>query len=117
MPKEQRFGIAIVRIRGKAGIAIFILGNKLADDDVVIADGVLKEYEIAKQLDLVIVPVGFSGFAAEQIWQETMASFEETFPEDNGEIRALYESLGSATDNPMEMISKVIDTLNALLKE
>lgn len=102
---------------GKAGIAIFILGNKLADDDVVIADGVLKEYEIAKQLDLVIVPVGFSGFAAELIWQETMASFEETFPEDNGEIRALYESLGSATDNPMEMISRVIDTLNALLKE
>ncbi|QSX39104.1 SIR2 family protein [Shewanella sedimentimangrovi] len=102
---------------GKAGIAIFILGNKQSDGDVVVADGVLKEFEIAKKLNLAIVPVGFSGFAAEQIWQETIAHFEEIFPGDNGEIRALYETLGRATDNPMEMISRVLDVLNALSKE
>lgn len=56
-------------------------------DEVVIADGIIEEFEIAKELGLVIVPIGCSGYAAEHIWNQTMDKFEEIFPEDDGKIK------------------------------
>ncbi|WP_223176530.1 SIR2 family protein [Pseudoalteromonas fuliginea] len=101
----------------KAGIAVFILGNKKIGEDVIFAEGVLAEYRIAKELGLVIVPIGCSGFVAKEIWEEIMADFDTIFPNDDGKLKKLYEALGYETNNPLELISRTIDTLNALAKE
>jgi sugar/nucleoside kinase (ribokinase family) len=101
----------------KAGIAVFVLGNKKIGEDIIFAEGVLEEYRIAKELGLVIVPIGCSGFVAKDIWDETMADFDAIFPNDDGKLKKLYEALGAETDNPLELISRTIDTLNALAKE
>lgn len=110
--EQYRYGLI-----EKAGIAVFILGNKKIDEDIIIAEGVLEEYRIAKELGLVIVPIGCSGFVAKVIWEEIMADFDTIFPNDDGRLKKLYEALGAETDNPLELISRTIDTLNALAKE
>lgn len=46
-----------------------------------------------------------------------MASFDDIFPNDDGKLKKLYEALGAETDNPLELISRTINTLNALAKE
>lgn len=51
----------------QAGIAVFIFGNKKVGDDIIIADGMLKEFEIAKNLGKIIIPVGSTGGAAAEI--------------------------------------------------
>lgn len=56
----------------KCGIAIFIAGNNADFPDA--APGVLEEYEIARDLHRIIIPIGSTGFAAKRIWEEVRAS-------------------------------------------
>ncbi len=51
----------------QAGIAIFMFGNKASNNGIIIADGVLKEFKIAKETNTVIIPIGSTGWAASQI--------------------------------------------------
>ena len=48
----------------QAGVAIFIFGNKRVDDKIVIADGMINEFEIAKQKGKRIIPIGSTGGTA-----------------------------------------------------
>jgi hypothetical protein len=59
---------------GQAGIAVFIFGNKKKNGDTVIADGMLKEFEIAKQMEKKIIPVGSTGGASAIISEEIMSN-------------------------------------------
>ena len=47
-----------------AGIAVFIFGNKLQAGSVVPANGVRREFEIAKANGLLLIPIGATGFMA-----------------------------------------------------
>lgn len=52
-----------------AGIAIFVFGNKLKDGAVVISDGLIKEFEIAKENGLIVLPVGATGYASRFLYK------------------------------------------------
>ena len=51
-------------------VSIFLFGNKKIEDSVIIADGVIEEFEIAKSKGHYIIPIGSTGFASEQIFSE-----------------------------------------------
>ena len=55
-----------------SGIAIFLFGNKLKDGEVIIADGLLKEFEIAKSKGLLLIPVGATEYASRQIYSQLL---------------------------------------------
>jgi hypothetical protein len=60
---------------GKAGIAIFLFGNKRdGRGNIVVADGMREELEIAKSLGLHIVAVGSTGWIANEIASSLSAS-------------------------------------------
>lgn len=61
------------------GVAIFIFGNKVVDDKVVIANGMLEEFQIAKAIGKKIIPIGSTGSAAKQIFEEVKEHIKE-FP-------------------------------------
>jgi hypothetical protein len=50
-----------------SGIAIFLFGNKIKDDEVVCSDGLIKEFEIAKSSGLLLLPVGATEYATREI--------------------------------------------------
>lgn len=52
------------------GIAIFIFGNKVVNDKVLIADGMIEEFQIAKDGGKKIIPVGSTGGTAKRIYDE-----------------------------------------------
>lgn len=55
----------------KCGTAIFLFGNKKGRDEKIIeANGVYREYEIAKEKGLLIIPIGSTGFVAKEIFDE-----------------------------------------------
>ncbi|ALZ77344.1 SIR2 family protein [Rheinheimera sp. F8] len=76
-----------------AGIAIFLFGNKLKDGEVVIADGLLKEFEIAKFHGLLLLPIGATGYASKQIYTKLLD--EGYFDSDNfpKEARAYIDQI------------------------
>ena len=45
-----------------------MFGNKLVDNKVVIADGMKEEFQIAKKLKKIIIPLGGTGGAAKEIF-------------------------------------------------
>jgi hypothetical protein len=62
------------RMIGLSGIALFIFGNKAVDESIVLADGVRKEFEIAKQKGVVTLPLGVTGYMAKSLAEEMLAN-------------------------------------------
>lgn len=60
------------RMLSNAGVCLVISGNKEKDGNVVPADGVEKEIEIAKSLGQHVIPIGATGYVAARHWQQCM---------------------------------------------
>ena len=54
----------------QSGIAVFLFGNKLDGTNTVNASGVRDEFEEALKQGLIPIPVGATGFVAEELWHE-----------------------------------------------
>lgn len=52
----------------RAGVSIFLFGNKLNDTKIISADGMKSEFEIAVKRHNLIVPVGCTGYVAQELW-------------------------------------------------
>ncbi len=92
-------------IISQAGIAIFLFGNKLEDISIREADGMQKEFDIARSCKALLIPVGASGYIARKLWQQVLETYDDYF--DNREKFPLYEQLG----NPGIPIDGLIDAI------
>jgi hypothetical protein len=90
----------------RAGIAVFVFGNKLEDISVKEADGLLKEFEIAKSYKIVLIPVGASGYASEKLWKRVVRDYDDYF--ETRDKFNLYEQLGDRSTDPETLIDLVI---------
>lgn len=61
----------------KCGFVIFISGTSRSQPEA--SKGVLEEFEIAKALGKVAIPIGATGFAARRIWQIVEQELEKTY--------------------------------------
>lgn len=50
----------------KCGFAVYIAGTSRTNP---VSEGVIREYEIAKEFNKVVIPIGATGFAARRIWE------------------------------------------------
>lgn len=51
----------------RCGIALFIFGNKLVDGQVIVSDGIEEEFQIASESRARLIPLGFTGWKAEEL--------------------------------------------------
>lgn len=104
-------------IISRAGIAIFILGNKLSADKVIPADGMKQEFEIARELGLTVVPVGASEYISRELWEQVEGDFDNFYPGASKELKNAFSDLGEKTDNPMNLVSRILEFINLLIRE
>lgn len=92
----------------QAGIAIFMFGNNVVDQQTVIAEGVLEEYRVAKERNIAVIPIGSTGWAAREIFDEITQNITE-HPYLQGHI----EILGTSNDQKqlIESILKIVKSL------
>lgn len=100
-----------------AGIAIFVMGNKSDADTVVGAAGMRAEFDLAKEKGLHRLPIGASGSVAAELWAEMMSDLKGQFPDRDGGFYALFEQLGRATSNPLEVLDPLLKIVDHLRKE
>lgn len=93
-----------------AGAAVFAFGNKLEAGVVVTANGVRREFEIAKEKGLMLIPIGATGFVAKELWQEVTKDFAAFYPA-HAELKPLFDSLDDASDS-RRLIGNVIEIIN-----
>ncbi|MCL5027562.1 MAG: SIR2 family protein [Bacteroidetes bacterium] len=96
----------------KCGIAIFLFGNKKGEDEKIIdANGVYREYEIAKDKDLIIIPIGSTGFAAQKIFDEIKRDIKK-YPYLKKYLKVLQNS-----KNTKEIIGSIVQIITSETKE
>lgn len=86
----------------QSGAAIFLCGNREQNGLVTTASGVFEEYEITKELGRFPIPIGATGFAAEEIWTEVRANLSSFFPMDG--ITPDFTTLGDKAKSDDELI-------------
>lgn len=93
-----------------AGVAVFVFGNKLQAGKVVSANGVRREFEIAKDKGLLLIPVGATGFVAKELWEEVANDFAAYYPA-HAALKPLFESVGDTSDSK-RLVEAVIEIIN-----
>lgn len=98
-----------------AGIALFVFGNKRdAKGDLVLSNGMRKEFDLCIQAGVCPLPVGATGFMAAELWEEVWKDFVKFYPNATISFRQAFEQLGDASKSPgelMSLIQKLIDEL------
>ena len=100
----------------KAGIAIFLFGNKLVDGNIVNSNGMEEEFEICLKHFVVPVPVGATGFVSRILWEKVMSSLNAFFP-NNEDLHIAIKELGKENISNKDIVAntiKVIDILQSL---
>jgi hypothetical protein len=104
------------RMISLAGVAIFIFGNKIdSDGNIVVANGVIREWEIAVERGRVPIPVGLTGWAAQKIW-ESVSAEPEIYYKGIEWIVPMIAELADPKAVRTELVGKLIRILQRLRK-
>ncbi len=90
----------------QAGTAVFLFGNKLEDISVRYADGMKKEFDIARSHQALLIPVGASGYISEQLWKDLLDRYDDYF--DSREKFSWYQRLGDPDARPDQLIDAIL---------
>lgn len=100
----------------KAGIAIFLFGNKLNDKgEIVNSNGMEEEFKICLESGVIPIPIGATNFISKILWDEIMTNFDKYYP-DNSDLRSAIEGIGISSNSIDKIISNVIKAINILQK-
>ncbi len=97
-----------------SGISIFLFGNKLVDNEIVDANGLIREFEISKEMGNICIPVGCTGYATKIISDLILASPDEYY-ENSSVVVPLIEKLADSNTPLSEKVDVIIDVLNKVL--
>ena len=92
----------------RAGVSIFIFGNKLQNGKIELANGVKSEFEIAKENHNVIVPVGSTGYMAKELWEQINNDLPSYYSNVDKQLQESFAKLNEDTDIST-MINSVIN--------
>jgi hypothetical protein len=75
-----------------------------------------QEFELAQEAGLVPLPIGNTGFMAEEIWKEINGAIKKFIPSANDEFEANFARLGDPAVTPQELMHTVSQLINYLQK-
>lgn len=101
---------------GLAGIAIFLFGNKRQGDDIVDADGVVAEFDMAVEQGLKVIPVGATGYVAAKLWGRVTDQLPTFYPDASAAFKRALGSLaaGNIPTDPRPLIQSVLRVVAAV---
>lgn len=104
------------RMISLAGIAIFIFGNKSnAIGEIVDANGVFREFEIALQNGLIPIPIGTTGYVTKQITNQIISTPDKYYSGMEW-ILPLIKEMTDENISPDSIVDKVINIILTINK-
>ncbi|KFF62084.1 SIR2 family protein [Pectobacterium brasiliense] len=103
------------RMISLAGIALFIFGNKCSNEKIINAPGVRREFEIAKNKGLILIPIAPTGYMSQELYSEMEKNPSEYYG-DNEWIFAMVKDICSEDNKPSDIINKITVLINRLNK-
>lgn len=101
----------------ESGVTIFIAGNKLdrTTGKVVLADGVMQEFALAKANSHLLIPVPATGNAATEIWNEIKASPDKFYG--GVDLGAEFAVLNDPNKSEGEWVEAIFSIIKKTRKE
>ncbi|MBI3869850.1 MAG: SIR2 family protein [Verrucomicrobia bacterium] len=101
----------------ESGVTIFIAGNKLdrTTGKVVLADGVMQEFALAKANSHLLIPVPATGGAANEIWNEIKASPDKFYGA--VDLRAEFAVLEDTSKSETEWVEAIFSVIKKTRKD
>lgn len=99
---------------GRAGLALFLFGNKRDGDTTVFADGMAREYEVARELGLVVLPIGATGSQAASLAADALAAADEHLPALDQAAREALKELAQPVDHLTDLVDPILRLLDSL---
>jgi hypothetical protein len=96
-----------------AGIALFFFGNKVVEKQVVLADGVRKEFEIARRQGAATIPIGATGYMAKELADEMMRTPDKAA----ANLIAAIGKLQSSVESLDQLLQPIIEAVIAIASE
>ena len=100
-----------------AGIALFVFGNKRGSDgEIILSNGMRQEFELCIEAGVYPVPLGATGFMANDLWQEVMKDLNVHFPNATASFRSEFGQLGDPKKTPDELgtvLLRIIEQLQS----
>lgn len=97
-----------------SGIALFLFGNKVDDGELLLADGMVREFEIAKELSVGLLPIGATGSMAEVLSATVLADPESSLPDLDEEAISSLRTLAQPTDDLETLVPMIIKLIKKL---
>lgn len=95
-----------------AGIAIFVYGNKLdSAKNIVLSDGMRQEFDLCIDAKVLPLPVGATGYMAENLWKTVWNSFETYYPDASPIFKSNFEKLADKSLATLDLISTILDLI------
>jgi len=103
------------RMISLAGISIFIFGNKNHEGKIINANGVRREFEIAFENGLVLIPVATTGYMSKEIYEEVINNAEKYYSKAPWIIQSLkaMSEPGIESEKIISIVMSVIKKLNS----
>ncbi len=95
----------------EAGIAIFLFGNKKTGAEIVPANGLQEEFDVALEKGIPVIPVGFTGFSSKDLWVQIMKKTASHLWKTNGVVKEL-----KSLEKPPRKLSAGIPKIMKLVK-
>jgi hypothetical protein len=96
-----------------SGIAIFVFGNKKKNGEIVSADGVEKEFNIAISQGVIPIPVGVTGSISHKLWENVRDNYLSLFT-NWPEAEKLYLSLSDEQQTLKQHATTVVKIINLI---
>jgi len=97
----------------QCGISIFVFGNKKVDNDIVDANGVIREFEISKEKGIICLPIGLTKYASKIIFDKISKEPEKYYEYPNVVMPTLNKLADTNTtfEEALEIIEKLLKQL------
>lgn len=99
----------------KAGIAIFVFGNKLVNGELVNSNGMEEEFQICIKHNVIPIPIGSTGSVSKEFWIEVTNKLQNYYPS-NIDLHNAIKELGKDNPTKNEIINNTIKAINILQK-
>jgi hypothetical protein len=96
------------------GIAVFLFGNKKIDGGIALADGLKKEFDISRELNVLTLPIGGTGSMAKILGEETIADFENHFKGQDASIKDSLIELQRPRERLNDYLPEIVKIINVL---
>lgn len=114
---EKELGVLWEEYRQKmisrAGIILFVFGNKDEGEGIVNAGGVKREFDIAMEKGLIPIPIHYTGYMSKQIFEEIQKAYQELglskeLIQELSELHLEKNNLNKSVEHIMNIIDKII---------